>query len=73
MSAALTSLVNFPAHKLVTCVHCGGKRVTVLAMTLTDGSLVDFASCHRCEGKCWSEDGRVLELASVLDRSRKQR
>lgn len=68
----LTSLIKQSAQDLVACVHCGGTRVTVLALTLADGSPVDFASCHRCEGKHWSRRGRPLELAAVLDMSRKQ-
>jgi DNA-directed RNA polymerase subunit M/transcription elongation factor TFIIS len=65
------SLVNKPTHTLETCRYCGSNRVTSLTMTLNDGSLVDFASCHRCEGKSWNHAGGPLPLASVLERARK--
>jgi predicted metal-binding protein len=42
------SLVTTPTSQLATCAQCSGTRVTRISMTLTDGSLVDFASCHRC-------------------------
>ena len=69
---SLTSLVKTPAHQLATCTYCGSHRVTNVSMTLADGSLVDFASCHRCEGKRWSHGGGALPLATVLNRARKQ-
>ncbi|PZS28632.1 MAG: hypothetical protein DLM59_14300 [Pseudonocardiales bacterium] len=68
-----TSLVKVPSHDLATCLYCGGNRVTVLVMTLADGTPVEFASCHHCEGKRWTQGDQVLPLTSVLDRSRKQR
>ncbi|MDP9239076.1 MAG: hypothetical protein M3O55_00305 [Actinomycetota bacterium] len=68
-----SSLIKVPAHELATCPSCGGNRVTTLAMTLTDGTPVQFASCHHCEGKQWTHEDQVLPLTSVLDRSRKQR
>ena len=40
------SLVTTPARQLATCARCAGTRVTEITMTLTDGSVVDFASCH---------------------------
>jgi predicted metal-binding protein len=67
------SLVSTPSAALAACGHCGSKRVTSLSMTLTDGSLVDFSSCHRCEGKTWSRAGSALGLTEVLDRARKHR
>ena len=51
------SLVTTPTSQLVTCVQCSGHRVTHITMTLTDGSVVDFASCHTCEHKTWTEAG----------------
>ncbi len=68
----MTSLVTTPAAELASCPYCGSKRVTTLSMTLTDGSPVDFTSCHRCEGKQWSHDDSPLPLAVVLDRARKR-
>ncbi len=65
------SLVNTPARLLPLCVHCGSNRVTTLSMVLADGSTVDFAACHRCEGRSWTDAEGPLPLSSVLDRSRK--
>ncbi len=65
------SLVTKSCRTTRQCMHCGSGRLTELSMTLTDGSAVDFASCHRCEGKTWSGVDGVLPLTSVLDRARK--
>ena len=65
------SLVTTPSHKLATCVACGGTRVTHISMTLTDGSLVDFASCHSCEHKNWTESGTGLAVTDVLKKAQK--
>ncbi len=70
--APLTSLVKLPTHQLASCTYCHSNRVTTLSMTLADGSLVDFSSCHRCEGKRWSHAQDALPLASVLARAAKQ-
>lgn len=53
------------------CAACGSLRVTMLVMTLTDGSPVDFVSCHACEHKTWSQQGKVLPFDSVLAKTRK--
>ena len=53
------------------CRTCGSERLTRLAMQLTDGTPVEFISCHRCEGKVWEHDGAVLDVATVLARTRK--
>ena len=45
------SLVTTPTRELATCPVCASRRVTAITMTLTDGSVVDFASCHACEHK----------------------
>jgi len=46
-------------------------------MTLTDGTPVEFVSCHRCEHKTWVDASgvqhRELPVASVLDKARKER
>jgi formate dehydrogenase maturation protein FdhE len=70
--SSIPSLVKIPSHHAATCHCCGGHRVTVLAMTLTDGTAVRFASCHHCEAKQWSRGGEAVPLSSVLNRSRKQ-
>ena len=65
------SLVTTPASQLATCAHCAGSRVTHITMTLTDGSVVDFASCHTCERKTWTQAGSDLSVETVLDKARK--
>ncbi len=54
-----------------TCAACDSTRVTRLTMTLTDGSPVDFTSCHDCEHKSWRGQGDVLDLTDVLGRATK--
>jgi transcription elongation factor Elf1 len=65
------SLVTTPTRELATCVHCASTRVMSITMTLTDGSVVDFVSCHRCERKTWAESGTGLEVSDVLSRAKK--
>lgn len=67
------SLVTTPASELTTCPQCAGQRVTLITMTLTDGSVVDFASCHRCEYRSWRQSGRVLDISTVLSKATKHR
>ncbi len=67
------SLVTTPVRTLATCVACGGHRVTAISMTLTDGSVVDFSSCHACEHKSWQQGGRDLDIATVLTKATKPR
>jgi len=73
----LGSLTQHGARGDVQCAACGSERVTQLAMTLTDGTPVDFVSCHHCEHKTWrtasGEDRRELAVDSVLDKTRKIR
>lgn len=65
------SLVTTPTRELATCLHCASTRVMSITMTLTDGSVVDFVSCHSCERKTWAENGSGLEVTDVLRRSQK--
>jgi hypothetical protein len=67
------SLVTTPTRELAVCSQCSGTRVTHISMTLTDGSEVDFASCHTCEHKSWTEAGTGLDVSDVLDKARKIR
>lgn len=53
------------------CRSCGSDRLTRLAMQLTDGTAVDFVSCHVCEERAWEHDGHVLDVTAVLDRTRR--
>ena len=65
------SLVTTPTRELATCAHCASSRVMSITMTLTDGSVVDFVSCHTCERRTWTESGTDLPVADVLDKARK--
>ena len=65
------SLVTTPTSQLATCAQCAGTRVTHISMTLTDGSAVDFASCHSCEHKTWTEAGTGLDVSEVLKKAQK--
>ena len=67
------SLVTTPARALTACTACAGTRVTSITMTLTDGSLVDFASCHTCEHKRWTQEGRELDITAVLGKAKKHK
>ena len=67
------SLVTTPLRALAVCASCGGTRVTAITMTLTDGSVVDFASCHSCERKSWQQEGRELDIAVVLGKAQKHK
>ena len=67
------SLVTTPASKLGSCSTCASTRVTEITMTLTDGSLVDFVSCHACETKSWKQDGVPLDISSVLGKAQKHK
>jgi len=65
------SLVNVEARNLARCHTCGSEHVTSIGMTLTDGSRVHFASCHRCENRWWLQDGEKLSFDSVISKTRK--
>ena len=43
----------------------------VVKHALTDGSAVDFASCHTCEHKTWTESGTGLDVSEVLKKAQK--
>ncbi|MEP6463973.1 MAG: hypothetical protein ABJC62_11300 [Frankiaceae bacterium] len=59
------------------CDACGNERLTEIGMTLTDGTVALFSSCHRCERKSWraADTGALIDLTfdAVLDRTRKIR
>ena len=67
----LGSLTQPGARAGANCYACGSERVTRIAMCLTDGSPVEFTSCHRCEHRTWEERGRALPVNRVLDKTRK--
>jgi hypothetical protein len=69
---ALGSLTQPGTLEGITCQFCGSARVTRIAMNLTDGSPVDFTSCHQCEKRSWSErGGGPISVDRVLDKTRK--
>jgi hypothetical protein len=76
LSVPLGSLTQHGARGEASCAACGSERVTSLSMTLTDGTPVDFVSCHRCEHKTWRDASGLerseLAVDSVLSRARKQ-
>ncbi len=67
----LGSLTQRQAHTAGACTECGSTRLTALSMNLTDGTPVDFTSCHVCAHKSWSHGGVELAVTDVLARTRK--
>ncbi len=65
------SLVTTPVRALAVCAACASTKVTAITMTLTDGTIVDFASCHRCEHKSWTQAGEPLDVSTVLRKATK--
>ncbi len=73
VSASSGGLRPDPAHWFgVTCAACGSGRITRISMTLTDGTPVDFTSCHDCEHKTWSNANGHLALTGVLAHARRR-
>jgi formate dehydrogenase maturation protein FdhE len=74
VSAEPGSLTQISSRAATKCPVCTGTRLTKLTMVLTDGSPVDFTSCHTCEHKTWmAHDGAVLPVDTVLAKARKPR
>jgi hypothetical protein len=71
LAAPLGSLTQRGDRHVATCRGCGSGHVTRLAMNLTDGTPVEFTSCHRCEHRTWEHAGGEMTVVSVLDRARK--
>ena len=70
---ALGSLTQPGARQGAACVACASPRVTSLTLTLTDGTPVEFTSCHACEHRTWFSPTGELDRATVLERTRKIR
>ena len=68
----LGSLTQPGARAGASCRACGSDRVTRIAMNLTDGSPVEFTSCHRCEHRSWQHAGGPLAVEAVLEHTRKR-
>jgi hypothetical protein len=67
----LGSLTQREHRPQAACRGCGSHHITRLSLCLTDGTPVDFTSCHRCEHRAWEHAGLQLSVESVLDRTRK--
>jgi Zn ribbon nucleic-acid-binding protein len=72
-SVPLGSLTQRDARPGVVCAACSSSRTTQLAMNLTDGTPVDFVSCHVCGHRSWTHEGVQLDMSDVLQRTRKVR
>lgn len=48
------------------CDSCTSTAVTRISITMAEGNVVDFTSCHRCEHKSYASDGTPVELSRVL-------
>lgn len=70
-SVPLGSLTQRENRAGAACDACGSTRVTTLAMRLTDGTPVQFTSCHRCEHRRWEHEGSTLSMDTVVQRTRK--
>jgi DNA-directed RNA polymerase subunit M/transcription elongation factor TFIIS len=68
-----SSLVKLVDSQREKCPRCESTRLTEIAMTLTDGSPVQFTSCRHCEYRAWTQSGQVLEVASVISKATKPR
>jgi ribosomal protein L37E len=71
VSDPLGSLTQRDHQTGAICRECGSRHVTRLSLSLTDGTPVEFTSCHRCEHRSWEHAGSELTMQSVLDRTRK--
>ena len=48
------------------CAACESPSVTRISITMAEGDVVDFTSCHRCEHRTYVSDGEPLPLNRVL-------
>lgn len=49
----------------VRCDACTSTAVTRISITMTEGDVVDFTSCHRCEHKSYASAGEPIALDAV--------
>jgi len=72
-SAPLGSLTQRSHRDGASCAVCGSGHVTRLRMSLTDGTPVDFTSCHHCEHRSWAHAGGAeIGVDAVLEHTRKR-
>ena len=67
----MTSRRRVGATRQVECADCGAKDAIQIELTLPDDTSVEFNSCHRCEHRWWKSEGEVIDLTTVLEKSRK--
>lgn len=67
------SLTQVSSSTALRCPVCDGTRLTRIGLVLTDGSPVDFTSCHHCEHKSWVHEGTNIPIDTVLAKARKPR
>ena len=48
------------------CEACASPAVTRISITMAEGDVVDFTSCHRCEHKSYASGGEPIELSRVM-------
>ena len=72
-AASPSSLVKLPESARERCPACASPRLTQIAMTLTDGTPVQFTSCRHCEHRSWTNGDEVLPVESVLTKATKQK
>ncbi len=65
----LGSLTQREHRQAGLCIACGSPRLTRLALSLADGTSVDFVSCHHCEHRRWEEAGHAVAVSDVLART----
>jgi Zn ribbon nucleic-acid-binding protein len=68
-----SSLTRRGARTGAECPSCSSQRLTTLSMTLTDGTPVNFSSCHNCEHRVWADEAGRLDFADVLTRATKHK
>lgn len=73
ISPDAASLTQRGARTGAGCPACGSARLTQIAMTLTDGTPVQFTSCHTCEHRSWTHDGSSLPIDLVITKATKVR
>lgn len=66
MSAPLGSLTQREHNPGTVCTSCGSNRITRLHMTLDNGAVMDFVSCHRCETRVWHSGDSTVSLDDVI-------
>ena len=55
------------------CESCTSQAVTRISITMAEGAVVDFTSCHRCEHKTYAADGERVPLDRVLSLAAKKK